>query len=123
MVVARNVIILVKELVSARTVTQKYNDKRITGSIDTDLLAGKSHFNEIKLTGKCTFLQGPPHSINTSLVKFLHSGEHALNNPHFSSHRWIICKDNNLDNDSNFQVTVKTVSITIITLYTPQRQF
>lgn len=32
-------------------------------------------------------------------------------------------QDNNLDNDSNFQVTVKTVSIAIITLYTPQRQF
>jgi len=44
----------------------------------------ESYFNEVKLTGKYTFLQGPPHLINTSPVEFLHSGEHALNNPHFS---------------------------------------
>ena len=33
------------------------------------------------------------------LVEFLHSGVHALSNPHISSHRWMICKDNNLDTD------------------------
>lgn len=54
------------------------------------------------------------------LVEFLHSGVQALSNPHISSHRWMICKDNNPRHRS--QVTVKAVSIAIITLYAPPMQ-